>query len=420
MTETMEARTPYGLLIGKRTPAGAAFLGVPYAAAPIGARRFLPPLRVARAAGPTDARRAGPAPPQILRPRPTWAPFSTIAETSEDCLTLNVWTPAPDDARRPVLVHVFGGGFQTGSAFGGPQDAEALSAQGDMVVVRVNFRIGALGFLHLGGVWGEPYSAGNLGLLDVVAALEWVHENIRALGGDSDNVTILGLSSGAFMIATLFALPRTRGLFQRAAMQSGSASRIIAAKTAAVLAQDCLDLCGVKRGDRAALEALDLARILAAQERIVASDLGERNAPGGRTLGVVLDGVTLPEHPMRAFERGDRRDVPIVLGVARDEARLWTALGVAGGRVSEAELVADMIRFAGREGGLRLFAAYRAYHPNATIETLRERFLSDAIYFVPAWRTAAAHAKAGGKVFFYQFAWVPPFEGGRTRRVARI
>ena len=413
MNDPVDARPPYGPLVGRRTSGGAAFLGVRYAATPMGARRFLPPQPVRRATGPTIAREPGPAPLQILRARPSWAPLSTISTASEDCLNLNVWTPAADGARRPVLVHVFGGGFQTGSAFGGPQDAEALSAHGDIVVVRVNFRIGALGFLHLGGIWGEPYLAANLGLLDLVAALEWVAENIAALGGDPDNVTVLGLSSGAFMTAALFALPQTRGLFRRAAMQSGSASRIIAMKTAAAMAEAFLDRCGVKPGDRAALEALDVTTILAAQEAIVETDLGARNAPGGRTLGVVLDGVTLREHPMTVFERGDRHDIPILLGVTRDEAKLWTALGVFGAIPSESALIADMASFAGEKRGEDLFAAYRDCYPGADLLSLRERFLSDAIYIVPAWRTAMAHARAGGKVFFYQFAWTPPFEGAR-------
>jgi para-nitrobenzyl esterase len=413
MNDMIQARTPYGALIGQRTLSGAAFLGIRYAEAPVGAQRFCPPRRIIRADGPVDAQRPGPAPPQIVRPRAAWAPVSEIAETGEDCLTLNVWTPAPDDARRPVLVHVFGGGFQTGSAFGGPRDGETLSTRGDIVVVRVNFRIGALGFLHLGGVWGEPYRAGNLGLLDLVTALDWVNENIRALGGDPDNVTILGLSSGAFMTAALFALPQTRGLFRRAAMQSGSASRIIAAKTSAAQVTDFLDLVGIRPGDRTALEALPVDKILAAQERIVAVDLAERNAPGGRTLGVVQDGVTLSEHPMRVFERGDRRDVPIIVGVTRDEAQLWTALGVATPPAAESELTAAMIRFAGEERGRQLFATYRARYPDASLATLRERFLSDAIYIVPAWRMAAAHAEAGGAPYVYQFAWTPPFEGGR-------
>jgi para-nitrobenzyl esterase len=413
MSETVEARTPCGALIGRRTQSGAAFLGIRYAEPPVGARRFRPPQRIARAEGPIDALRPGPAPPQIVRPRAAWAPASGIAETSEDCLTLNVWTPAVDDARRPVLVHVFGGGFQTGSAIGGPRDGEALSAQGDIVVARVNFRIGALGFLHLGGVWGEPYLAGNLGLLDLVAALEWVNQNIRSLGGDPDNVTVLGLSSGAFMTAALFALPQTRGLFRRAAMQSGSASRIITAKTAAAQATDFLGLVGVKPGDHAALEALPVDKILTVQEQIVALDLAERNAPGGRTLGIVQDGVTLSEHPMRLFERGDRRDVPILVGVTRDEAQLWTALGVATAPASEDELIAAMIRFAGEDRGRALWAAYRAQYPDATLAALRERFLSDAIYIIPSWRMAAAHAKAGGASYFYQFTWAPPLEGGR-------
>jgi para-nitrobenzyl esterase len=145
----------------------------------------------------------------------------------EDCLNLNVWTPSADEARRPVLVHVFGGGFERGSASEGLYDAAALVAQSSAPVVRVNFRIGALGFLFLADSFNEPLGASNLGVQDLIAALEWVRDNIAALGGDPDKVTLFGHSSGAFMIASLFAAPASRGLFARAWLQSGSASRVL-------------------------------------------------------------------------------------------------------------------------------------------------------------------------------------------------
>jgi para-nitrobenzyl esterase len=408
--QTLRAETPYASLIGRKLEKGAAFLGVPYAAPPTGAGRFRPPEPIAHVDGEVEALRAGPAPCQIVRPT---ALSAGPGPTGEDCLTLNVWTPGADDARRPVLVHLFGGGFEGGAAFGGLQDAESLAARGDVVVVRVGFRVGVLGFLHLGAVWGEPYAAGNVGLLDAIAALEWVRRNIAGLGGDPDNVTVFGVSSGAFMIAGLFAAPAARGLFRRAWMQSGSASRIVGLDAAAELASRFLGELGVRTSDQAALEALTVEQILAAQEAITMRDLGARNAPGAPILGIVVDGQTVTEHPLAVFARGDARDRPIVLGATRDEARLWFALGLMQAPESEGALVAEMARFAGAERAPGLLAAYRAMYPAADLERLRERFLTDAVYRVPAWRTALAQAAAGGAAWRYEFGWAPVAGDGK-------
>ncbi|MBV9488263.1 MAG: carboxylesterase/lipase family protein, partial [Verrucomicrobia bacterium] len=302
----------------------------------------------------------------------------------------------------------FGGGFQNGSAAGGVQDGAALAAQGRAVVVRVNFRLGAFGFLHVGEIWGEPYRVGNVALLDACAALEWVRENIAPLGGDPDNVTLFGLSSGAFMTAALFGVPASRGLFHRAWMQSGSASRVIDRTNAAAQAAEFLAFLGLKPGDAAALQRVEASRILEAQEQIVALDLGERNAPGGRTLGIVDDGQTLTEHPFAVLSRGDRRHVPILLGTTREEVRLWFALGVMKEPSSLEEVYAEMIRFVGSAHAGRLFDAYRRALPQAAPARLRERFLTDGIYRIPAVRTASAHAAAGGHAYVYQFAWQSP------------
>ena len=261
----------------KKTVSGLAFLGVRYGEAPVGARRWRPPLAHRPAGGATDATTYGASPPQIASPATSWRPAFAPRAMGEDCLNLNVWTPAADGARRPVLVHVFGGGFERGSASEGPQDGATLSARADAVVVRVNFRIGALGFLYL----GDEFAPGNLGVLDLILALEWVRDNIGALGGDPENVTLFGLSSGAFIIAALFAMPRSWGLFAKAWMQSGSASRVLTVAEAADFTAAFLHEAGVASADRAALENLRIEAILAAQRKVAAFDLGDRNAPGG-------------------------------------------------------------------------------------------------------------------------------------------
>jgi para-nitrobenzyl esterase len=405
-------RTPYGTLIGRRTPQGYEFLGIPYAEPPVGPLRFRAPMPRPRAVAVVDATVPRPAPWQASGPSLGLFGDTSPKSVSEDCLYLNVWTPAPDEARRPVLFHLFGGGFQRGSATDGVEDAAALSEKGDCVIVRIGFRVGVLGFLHLGDVWGAPYKAGNVGLLDVVAALEWVAENIGALGGDPDNVTVFGLSSGAFMTAALFAVPAARPLFHRAFMQSGSASRVFDRTSAAERARAFLAAAGIAVGDRIALEALPPDRILDAEARILASDLGARNAPGGRALGIVEDGVTVVQHPLEVFRRGICRDKPIVLGSTRDESRMWFSLGVMAIPESLDALAAEMDRFfPGR--GRALLASYCARDPDADLASLRENFLTDAVYRLPAVRTALAHAHSGGAAYLFRFDWTPVGDNAR-------
>ena len=407
------ARTPWGAVQGVATRTGLAFLGLRYGEPPLGVQRWKPPRAWRPADGLYDATAFAPSPPQSPSPAAPWRIAFAPREMSEDCLNLNVWTPAADGARRPVLVHVFGGGFETGSASEGLQDAEALSTQGDVVVVRVNFRIGALGFLELGSVFGADYESANRGALDLALGLSWVHDNISALGGDPDNVTLFGLSSGAFMIASLFAMPEARGLVHRAWMQSGSASRVLTRAQAGEVAAEFLRAAGVTAGDAEALERLPIAAILAAQRKAAALDLGDRNGPGGHTLGIVEDGTSLPEHPLRAFERGAARETPVVLGYTRDEARLWFASGAMRLPQSFEDVRAEVLRFAGAAHGERLFAFYRARFPDADPTALRQTFLSDAVYKIPAIRTAEAQTRAGGRAHLYRFDWSPPGEQAR-------
>ncbi|KRA43290.1 carboxylesterase family protein [Devosia sp. Root635] len=396
---------------GLRDEKGDRFLGIRYAEAPLGALRFKAPVRFENS-GLVDATRHRVAPPQAVRAMPAWAARGDGFETGEDCLNLNVHTPAADHARRPVIVHAFGGGFQGGAAHGSFHDEAAFTRKGDVVLVRPNMRVGALGFLHLGAAFGPDYAAANRGMLDFIAALHWVRDNIAAFGGDPDNVTLAGMSSGAFTIAALFGVDGVADLYRRVWLMSGPASRIIAPETATSLTADFLERTGVAAGDEAALQALPVATILATQEQVLATHLGERNAPGGRTFGIVLDGESLQRHPLDGLASGRFRDHRIVTGWARDEARMWYAFGMMPEVESRAALLASIARFDGTDAGASL-AALEAERSGLSFTQYEEIFLSRAIYREPALRTLKTHASAGGTGFAYEFAWVPAFEGGR-------
>lgn len=407
---TIEVSSREAIYRGLISERGLSFFGIPYGEPPVGILRFRQPKAVL-AKGLVDATRPGDAPPQIRRPMPAWMPRNTGFSTGEDCLNLNIFTPAADGGKRPVVVHVFGGGFQTGSINGGYQDELGFVGRGGLVYVRPNFRTGALGFLYLGEVMGDGAPA-NRGMLDLVLALEWVRANIAAFGGDPDNVTLVGLSSGGFTIGALFGMDGIGHLFHRAWMMSGSASRIIAPQTASAMARDFLDRAGIRPGDHEALQALPVERILAVQEEIVSTDLGERNSPGGRTMGIVLDGTSLKRHPLEGLAAGGFSDKQMILGWTRDEARMWYAFGRMQAPKDRARVLSTIGRFFPDEAETVLSELEKAL-PAAGLAELEEYFLTTTVYRDTALRTADTHAKAGGKAFAYEFAWVPDFEGGR-------
>src|SRR4051794_18965023 len=244
--------TAAGKLRGIASGGISAFKGIPYGAPTGGANRFMPPQPPAPWSGIREAASCHAQAPQMpgrpeRRPelRTILGPADTSPE-SEDCLTLNVWTPgigpaASNGAKLPVMVWLHGGAFAYGSGNRAVTDGANLARSGDVVVVSVNHRLNIFGFLHLADLGGERYAhSGNAGVLDLVAALEWVRDNIAAFGGDPGNVTIFGESGGGGKVSVLLAMPRARELFHRAVIQSGAAIRVRTSVRAAALTEAVL------------------------------------------------------------------------------------------------------------------------------------------------------------------------------------
>lgn len=388
MPDQLIVDTPAGHVRGVgRADGGVLFAGIPFAAAPVGRNRFRPPQPPLGWTGVRDA--FGFASPPLQR---------GLMDGDEDCLYLNVWTPAPH-GRRPVIVWIYGGGFEMGSASPPMTDAAALSRRADAVVVAANYRVGAFGFLHAPG-------ASNLGLQDQVAALRWVREAVGAFGGDPHNVTVVGESAGAFCIGSLLGSPAAAaGLFDKAILQSGSTSRVFSSETGTAIANDLFAKLGVANIDE--LREVPGERILDVQMTVIDTDLGRRNLPGGRSWGVVLDGSMLPEDPQTVVERGGAAHIPLLVTTTKEEARLFEVMGGDEYAPRDEDALLAEIRSAGIEDADRLVAGYREQLPDAHLARLRSAFLTDVIYRWPAQRLAAAQVAAGGRAHLAVFAAEP-------------
>ena len=332
MDPTVE--TTSGRIRGTAIDGIAAFRGVPYGASTAGAARFMPPRPPQPWSGVRDALDyAGQAPQARLGPAPRaeMVNFSGPPDGSpetEDCLTLNVWTPAADSAaRRPVMVWLHGGAFSYGSSNSLRLQGMRLCTRGDVVVVTVNQRLNIFGHLDLSEFGGAEYAAsGNAGTLDMIAALHWVRDNIAAFGGDPGCVTIFGESGGGGKVSTLLAMPSARGLFHRAIVQSGAAVRLRTRDRAAKLTEAVLRDLGLSRASLAELHAVPMQRLLAAigpaQQAIGPSPwpLLDRYP-----FGPVVDGTLLPRQPFDPDATPVSADIPLIIGDCTHEASLFLA-----------------------------------------------------------------------------------------------
>lgn len=399
-------KTRYGDVRGSVADGVYTFKGVPYAAPPFGVNRLLPPRPVEPWSGVRDALAFGPTPPQI----PTPPPFDAFIPTfpGEDCLNLNIWSRDLGPARAPVMVRIPGGGFDMGSSAG--YDGRRFTRDG-IVYMSINYRLGADGFLYLGD------GIANLGLLDQIAAREWVQENIAAFGSDPGNVTIFGESSGAMSVGTLIATPRARGLFRRGIMESGAAHQVLSAETAQQIGQDLAKKLGVAP-TRAAIAAIPVDRLLAAQTA-VAADLAAHpdprrwgGEPGARVSAwqPVIDGEVIPARPIDRIVAGAGVDIDVLVGTNAEEGRLSLVPSGALGKVTDevlTEAVADY--------GLPVTSAvtgYRKAHPGASAGDLLAALQTDWYYRIPAIQLADAHAESASATYMYEFAWHSPQYNG--------
>ncbi|SEC48777.1 para-nitrobenzyl esterase [Streptomyces sp. 2131.1] len=388
------AETVQGIVRGTHERGIAVFRGIPYAAAPVGARRFGAPgppepwtgVRAATAFGPTAPK------------RPYAPPFDRLlADPSvpgEDCLNLNVWTPAPDRGARPVLVWIHGGSLLHGSSTLPLYDGTAFARDG-VVLVSVNYRLGVEGFGVL------PDAPANRGLLDQLAALTWVRDNIAAFGGDPDRVTVCGESAGAIGVGALLAAPRARGLFRRAVLQSGVPAALPVAegrRTTALVAKR-LGVAATARG----LAGVDPAALLAAQSEVTA---GGSPLTGGHSFQLVVDGDLLPRDPMEALLDGASSGVGLLMGSTTEEYRLWFVPAGLTERFSRAKLRLALLKFRVPRATAR---TYRANRPGATPGELLGALATDLLLRVPLNRLA--DARAPGTTHLYEFGWPSPVEG---------
>lgn len=375
------------------------FSSVPFAAPPTGARRFRPPVPPEAWAGLRDATQLPPAPMQDV---------SDVAPVvDEDCLYLNIWTQDPQ-GKRPVIVWLYGGGFESGSASPPATDGANLARRG-VVVVTVNYRVGVLGFAHLGNLDDQNVAQAdsvNLGIQDVVAALRLIKAEIAKFGGDPNNITLAGGSAGGFITGALLATPSAGGLIDKAIMISGATSRIFSSELATEMAKDLMQHVGAETVQD--LAGVSGAGLVEAQRHVIATDIGARNTPGGRSWGVVLDGVVLPRDPQICVEEGAARDIPLLVGATRDEVQPFEIDDPNFAPHDEAALLAEIERCVGATQASDLLDAYKLDFPDADLARLRTRFLTDWIYRVPALRCAGAQARAGGSAWSYQFSFASP------------
>ena len=389
----------------------AVFRGIPYAAPPVGPLRLRPPRPARPWPGVRDALRPGPSAPQVPGPLSTLLGTGADAR-SEDCLYLDVWTPGLDDARRPVLVWLHGGGFTNGAGSQPVYDGGLLARRGDALVVTPNYRLGVLGWLALPALAEEEGgAAGNFGLLDQIAALQWVRDNARAFGGDPENVTLFGESAGAMSVGTLLGCPRARGLFRRAILQSGAAHNAHTAEGAELVARALLDELGLGPRDAAALRALPVQAILAVQQRVL-----ERPIPGARGLRFqpVVDGDVLPRSPLAAIEAGSAEGVAVLAGSNLDEYKLWRLTDPKAGSLDEAALLRRCQRNVPghAERAVRVYRQAReGRHPTEPPE-LWFAIESDRIFRYPAMRLLEAQAPHAPATRAYLFTWASPALGG--------
>lgn len=406
---TDEAVTRYGKVRGRREDGIVKFLGLPYATPPLGELRFRAPKPPRRWSGVRDV---------VSFPNPAFQVAGNemgpngngrMPAPSEDCLYLNVWTPAADRGRRPVMFYNHGGGYMIGSGSATGQDGTHLAQLYDVVVVESNHRLGLLGYLFLGDLAGGDHAA-NQGMLDILAALRWTRENIESFGGDPDNIMVWGESGGGAKTAAVYTMPHAAPLFHKASIESAAPLRFPTREGATARAKRTLELLGLTTRDIPQLHDIPAQRLLEIQQSEAANGVAPWGDPDPLPgFGAFVDGTVIPRHPFADGVASFSADKPLMCGTCRDETVFFSLFGPP-----------DI--FSIDETGLRsrLSGTYQGAELDRIINTFRTS-RADAtpaqLYFAittsPIWRDAIKIAEAklaqrAAPVYMYQLAYKNP------------
>jgi para-nitrobenzyl esterase len=411
------AETAYGRVRGVDVGGIKVFKGIPYGASTAGTNRFMPPAKPAAWTGVRDALAYGPSAPQT-EPGTQRAPSAIAVAAAglpaegEDCLVLNVWTPAVGDGRRrPVMFWCHGGGFVTGSGSSPVTDGANLARRGDVVVVSINHRLNVLGFTSLADLGGSEFAgSGDAGMLDIVHALEWVRDNIARFGGDPGTVMVFGQSGGGRKVATLLAMPSAKGLFHRAIIESGATLQLVEREQSTRVASELLATLGVDKARVRELQALPVERIMSAYFAVVRRMNVDQMTQG---FSPVVDGRFVPSHPFHPVASAVSADVPLMLGSTRTE--LTSSASEADFSMSD-DAMRGRVRALLGEHAEPAIQVYRKANPGATPSDLYFLIASDHRYSGPVMKIAERRAALGrGPVYLYYFRWETPADGGRLK-----
>jgi para-nitrobenzyl esterase len=399
------ASTVKGKIQGFEKDGVVQFRGIRYATA----ERFRAPQPVAPWDDVFDASTFGAPAPQNPSPLESMLAAPPV-EGSEDCLFLNVYTPAVDDAARPVMIWIHGGAFTAGQGSTPWYSGSRLASHGDVVVVTINYRLGALGFLYVDELLGSSFEgSGNNGIRDQIAALQWVRENIASFGGDPDRITIFGESAGGMSVGTLLGTPGVPEMLSGAIAQSGAADHSKSVDEAQSVTAAFVDELGLTPSGAEALLALPVDALLAAQ--LTASNRVTEIRGMGLPFSPVVDGVLLPQAPIDAIRDGAAASVSVLAGTTSEEWNLFHLMERAGAPMVDEQLRRRLARAVG-DAANDLIAVYRKEMNGASNDDVWSAIATDWVFRIPAVRLVEAQSKHQPATYAYVFTYKSTAFGG--------